>query len=304
VTNVPVVATNIAYLKTMLNANYVLTNNTTLFQVQGIVTTPANLVSSPGFSFYIQDETGGIDVFFRNFDFSFPSAGDIVRVTTTLDQYNGTLEMHGVATNESHSIEILSSGNPLPEPQLFTFSSPLNASTMESLEGSYMVISNVYLTVTNADGTLAAGGTVLVTNLTGQKFALSIPSNVAADPVGYPLPTNPSGPPYTIFAESVKGVMTQFDSSVVPTNNYSLYLSLLSDITVGTPPPPSVTLTVRQVGTSVEISWPASASGTLESTTDLTSPNWQPAGSPTQNGDNNVVTISNPTGNAFFRLHQ
>jgi hypothetical protein len=75
--------------------------------------------------------------------------------------------------------------------------------------------------------------------------------------------------------------------------------------TVATGPSAPPNLTVRRVGSSVVVSWPISATGfTLQSTTSLPG-NWQASGlTPTVSGDENVVTINNPTGSLFLRLVQ
>jgi hypothetical protein len=79
-----------------------------------------------------------------------------------------------------------------------------------------------------------------------------------------------------------------------------------SFLDVITPVAVAPTLSVALSGGSVKISWPTNATGfNLESTPSLTAPiTWSPAGSPTPVGTNNVVTISSPTGNLFYRLHQ
>jgi hypothetical protein len=304
------VVTNMAALHRVRNANYQLTDTTTLYQVEGIVTTPANLVQPlPAQSFFVEDSSGaGVDVFFRG-GFTFPSAGDHVRITAPLLQFNGLLEMAPVADNPTHKIEILDSGNPLPTPRLFDFSN-VTADLMEgstqpvdpapAIEGAYVVVSNVYVTLTNANGLMVAGGPLTMTNLTGQTFTLLVPNNSLLEPVGYPLPGNPSGPPYTIFASSVKGVVSQAQTSgTVLTNGYSVQLTLLSDIEVGTPPPPAptpVALNIAVAGDQAIVTWDdATGLFKLASGTDVT-------------GITNVVATSSPYTNtisgaaAYFRL--
>ena len=64
-------------------------------------------------------------------------------------------------------------------------------------------------------------------------------------------------------------------------------------------------LSVARNGNNVEISWPSSATAegyNLESTTSLSEPDWQPVGPSTPSGDRDVVVITNPSGNEFFRL--
>jgi hypothetical protein len=65
-------------------------------------------------------------------------------------------------------------------------------------------------------------------------------------------------------------------------------------------------LEIARNGNNIEISWPSTATAEgyiLESTTSLSEPNWQPVNQPPiPSGDRDVVTITNATGNEFFRL--
>lgn len=80
------------------------------------------------------------------------------------------------------------------------------------------------------------------------------------------------------------------------------YTDVLTVTNVVVPP----TLSVSLVGSNVQISWPTNAAGfNLESTVSVTPPiTWGSAGTPTPVGTNNVVTITSPIGNQFYRLHQ
>jgi hypothetical protein len=71
---------------------------------------------------------------------------------------------------------------------------------------------------------------------------------------------------------------------------------------VFTPKPPS--LEISKYGNTIQISWPTSAEGfVLQNTTDIGASTWPPVGEqPTVVGDRNVVTISDTSGNRFFRL--
>src|SRR3569833_640813 len=126
------VVTNIAYLHTLHNANYVLTDTNTLFQVEGIVTTSGDLVSSGGQSAYFQDATGaGMDLFFFSSTpgFTLPNIGDHIRVTGQLSQFNGALEIQ-LTASPAHKLEVLDSGNTLPTPKVFDFSKGINPNVM------------------------------------------------------------------------------------------------------------------------------------------------------------------------------
>jgi hypothetical protein len=63
---------------------------------------------------------------------------------------------------------------------------------------------------------------------------------------------------------------------------------------------------IRRAGSAVEVSWPSSSvwdGFMLQSTRSLANPDWQPVTQPAITVDGwDVVTITNPTGNEFFRL--
>ncbi|HTD68512.1 MAG TPA: Ig-like domain-containing protein, partial [Candidatus Limnocylindria bacterium] len=73
---------------------------------------------------------------------------------------------------------------------------------------------------------------------------------------------------------------------------------------LGILPPPSVSLKVFRTGSSVVISWPASASGyTLQSNTNLNTTNWENVVEvPVVVGSDNVITNAAGAGAEFFRL--
>jgi hypothetical protein len=159
-----------------------------------------------------------------------------------LAQFDGALEID-LTADPAHQLEVLDSGNALPAPQPFDFSKGIDPKAMEgyitngttvvpAIEGSYVIISNVFLGITNSGGLVQADQTIFATNLTGQKFNLRVPNNALAQTAFTSLPGN--------FAKSVRGVMTQLQTSgTVLTNNYQIYYDLQSNIEVGNPPAPS-----------------------------------------------------------------
>ena len=262
----PAIAANIAYLHTLHDANFVLTDTTNLYQVDGIVTTPGNLVSGTTEveSFFVQDASGGMDVFFRG-GFPFPSAGDHVRVTGPLLQFNGLLELNPLNGNPAHSVEILSSGNPLPAPQYFSFASlPSPTAMEETIEGKYLVVSNVFLGITNADPHLVGNEIIFMTNMTGQVFRMIVANNPALPTIGYTLPG--------AFATSVKSVMSQNQTSgTVFTNGYSFVLADFSQIEVGTPPVLPTLLNYQLSAPNFTLTW-NDATFSLQSATNVAGP--------------------------------
>ena len=226
------IVTNIAYIRKLHDTNFALTDTTNIYVVEGIVTTPINLVSGTTEveSYYIQDTNGnGCDVFFRG-GFYFGNPGDKVRITAPLLQFSGALELAPVNGNPAHKIELLSSGNPVPAPQFFDFTTlPSPTNMEEQLEGRYMIVSNIFIGVsTNAAGHFTAGGSVSLTNGVAARFFATVPNNPAVDIVGNGLGGT--------FAKAIRGVMYQNQTSgTVLTNFYSILLAQGADIEYGTP---------------------------------------------------------------------
>lgn len=274
----PTNVVDIASLHALQDANFALTDRTNLYQVEGVVTTSANLVSGASVSsFYLQDATGGINIFHRGgFPVDLPTEGDAVRVRGTLDQFNGSLELVPVAANPVHELTVLSSGNPLPEPVPFDFTTLDPALIESTYEGRFVIISNVFLGGVNTD-IILSGGTVYATNLTGQVFPLYNPAP-AIDPQGYPIPE---------FAASVRGVLAQVDNSSPYDSGYDLFLLKYSDIEIGTPPvgPVAEPLLISVSGSDVVLTWTSplfnlqaapTATGTFTNIPGATSPYYHP----------------------------
>lgn len=265
------VVTNISYLHTLQDANYALTNTTTLFQISGTVTT-TNLVSGGVvYSFYIQDATGGIDVFERGGfaandpinGVDIPAVGQRVTVTATLGQFNGAIEVSPVAANPADNV-VFSNGDqtiyPLPAPKVLDFASLTDFAKMETnYEGSLVVVSNVFLDQTLVNFTTAAATTLLMTNSLNQTMQLfnSVP---ASSSQGQPIPA---------FAYSVTGVVIQNKSSSPFTGNYQVALNLYSDI-VTTPPASAPVLNLQASGSSLTMTW--NGSYNLQSATNVAGP--------------------------------
>jgi hypothetical protein len=77
------------------------------------------------------------------------------------------------------------------------------------------------------------------------------------------------------------------------------FWSLISVVqTLGSP-----TLTVIHSGNSVKISWPYPSTGfVLQQNSNLSTANWSTSGGISNDGTNNFITITSPSGNLFFRL--
>src|SRR5699024_6805304 len=106
-------------------------NDGTAVTVEDIVTADNSAISNEGqFTTYIQDETGGINVFaYEQGAVSDVEKGDKVTVYGELATLN---EMKQII---SSSIEVVESGPTLPEPQAITLADLQDSETVESYEG-------------------------------------------------------------------------------------------------------------------------------------------------------------------------
>jgi predicted extracellular nuclease len=260
----PPVVTNIAYLRSLLDANYDLTDTTTLYQVTGICTTSGALTSGSTCSFYLQDSSGrGINVFHR-LSYAVPVLGDQVRVTASLLNYNGEMELAPVPTNPYHNLEVLSSGNALPAPQYLNLAATTNANlaVMEAFDGNYVIVSNVFLVTADTTFAVSSNNYVTLSNLLGQTLLLFNPS-VAANPQGQSIPA---------FCTSIRGVVAQYDSSSPYTSGYELLLDLYANLEPGTPPtnqPTPIPLGIGLSGGNAVLNW-ADPAFSLQSATTVT----------------------------------
>jgi hypothetical protein len=105
---------------------------------------------------------------------------------------------------------------------------------------------------------------------------------------------------------SVSGTIGQPDAGgAMSGGNYSLsggFWSLISVMqSAGAP-----TLTIELVNpTTVKVLWPYPSTGwTLQQNPVLTTASWSSSGGISNDGTNNFITITSPTGNLFFRLSQ
>lgn len=236
VTNPPVQPeTTIADLHLLLDPlNYQPTDGTTLFTVTGVVTTYANLTGpNANILFYIQDATAGIAVLWTGGTNQFiPRAGDKVRVTAPLTHYYGLLQLWPRVSNKEHAVTLLGTGNPLPAPFPLSFGQFANPdpSVIEPMEGSYVVVSNVFLDRTGGTA-FPNGGTIAMTDAAGDTFDLWIDSRT--DIAGQAIPSS---------AVTVLGVLSQSDKSKPYTGGYALVPTRFADI-ISPAKPPSVWFT-------------------------------------------------------------
>jgi hypothetical protein len=272
VTNPP--AVSIAYLRTLVDDNFIATNTTQLWQVTGTVTTFTNLTTGNTASYYIQDATAGINLF-ATFGQTFrPQQGDVVNLVGFLQSFQGNLELEADTVNNPATLYTVLSNNLalLPAPTVIPYNAITNNIKLaETLEGSVVMLTNVFFTNSALVISTAANMTILVTNASGQNFSLLF-SSQDLDTAGQTLPP---------FAYTVRGILAQNTNS--PNGNlnrgYQLTVTKFSDIV--TDPPPAMTLTQSHSGTITSLSWdavPYAYSYTLLAASDVAGPYLPTAG--------------------------
>jgi DNA/RNA endonuclease YhcR with UshA esterase domain len=174
--------------------------------VRGVVTSP-DFDGNTGYSFYLQDATGGINVF-RSADkpnYTLPTPGHQLEIRGTVDQFNGLTQII------PDSIILLATGQTLPTPAVVT-------SLGESTESILIRLNNMTL-VNAAQWTNAGSGfNVDITNGV-QTFLMRVDADVNV--YGSTAPTG-------LF--DVVGVGSQFDNSNPFTGGYQLFPRSTADI--------------------------------------------------------------------------
>lgn len=161
-----------------------------------------------GYSFYMLDATGGINVFsFSDVTgYTAPAIGDSIKVWGTIAQFNGLTEM------VPDSIVLRTAGNTLP--------SPMDVFTMdESTEGEYVKL-NGFRVVDPSQWPASGSSNVTITNGT-DTVAMRIDSDTDID-----------GTPVPVGSFNVVGAGGQFDNSNPYTEGYQILPSSLASITM------------------------------------------------------------------------
>lgn len=208
------------------------TDTDTLYTVEGVVTSQTNLTTAPNVLFYMQDDTGGIAVYWRQGAEQFiPQPGDRVRVTARLTHFRGLLELAPTPTQPDTTVVRLSTDNPLPEPVPLQFALKYDPAALDRLEGSYVVAENV--TFDTTDPNFPTSGVVELYDSTFETFAMYV--DIRTDIGGQPKPRGTA----TIY-----GVLGQYDRSEPYSDGYQIIPTRYEDI-VSTEKPPTIRFTNR-----------------------------------------------------------
>jgi hypothetical protein len=173
------------------------------FTVQGTVISPNFQTSN--ISYFIDDGTGGVDLFHAGATTPVLNLGDNVMVTGVISQYNGLTEI--IPANES-DIQVVSTGNPVPAPMVVTISQYLsNAEVYENRLVGFM-------NVTKTSGTWPAagsGGTIYLSDGGSDSLKVYIDSDTDID-----------GNPEPGWPRDIIGIGSQYTTATPPNDGYEV----------------------------------------------------------------------------------
>jgi len=286
----------IGQLRTMVDNTYFLpTNTTSLWTVTGIVTSYTNMTTSGNMSLYMQDGTGGINVFFGGNTEARPVAGDSVTVVGPLNHFNSLLELALSVSDPAHSIVTNSSGNPLPAPAVLAFNftnTPSASNAFRFYQSALVTLTNVYFPPGfSGTNTFGSGQNIVVTNAAGETFTVRIDARIG-DIIGK------STLPY---GWTVTGVMGYFLSAAATDRSagYQLLPTRLADIVSQMPS------SVSYAGVNPVISWQAGPNVpySVLRATDVSGPyDIIVSGLVFGTTDGSYTDTTAPAGNAFYKI--
>ncbi|WP_066321125.1 DUF4350 domain-containing protein [Bacillus sp. FJAT-29814] len=195
------------------NATGLLTNVNNFFTIEGIVTVQNGIMGTQKNNFYIQDATGGINIF-GSYDSGLTiQRGDQVKVTGKLIDY------YGLAEFEPTNIVKISEGNNLPTTKDITILDLNTFSTIEPLEGSLVKVTGKVTTVA-ASG---ANYNVTFADDAGKTTTVRVMSGTDIKPDTDLIVGN---------SYSITGIVGQYTSNTTQkTNGYQVFPRDVKDIT-------------------------------------------------------------------------
>ncbi len=229
-----------------------------LITVQGTVTSPDGVFNATTSDFYIQDATGGIDVFASTALFG-AALGDSVQVTGYLKNFNGLAEIDSTAALIGYSN--LGPATFVPDPLVLTCAQAASSfvpgsPATEPNEGRLIRINGVHLSAGSWPSTASTSNiTLTVTDATG-----SVTMFIDKD-------TSVNGSPNPGSKFDVIGILKQFDSTSPWTSGYEIVPRWAADVIPQCGGPgfallPSANV-VSDVGATVSWSNAISANGVL-----------------------------------------
>jgi hypothetical protein len=190
----------------------ILLNLNNFYTIEGVVTVENGVLGSQKNNYYIQDGTGGINIF-GNFDSKLTiQRGDILKVTGKVIVYNGLTEF------EPTGIVKVSEGNPIPSVKDITILDLNTFTVAEPLEGSLVKVSGKISTV-------AATGTnynVTMVDENNKTTTIRVMGSTGIKPDTDFIVGN---------SYSVTGIVGQYTTNATHVNGYQVFPRDVKDIT-------------------------------------------------------------------------
>ncbi|WML46610.1 lamin tail domain-containing protein [Neobacillus sp. PS3-34] len=182
------------------------------YTIEGVATVDNQILGTQKQNFYIQDNTGGINIFHTSYDPGFSVVkGDKLHITGKVLYYNGLTEFEPV------SMEKISEGNPIPAARELTLLDSITFATAEPLEGSLVNVTG------KVSASVASGANYNVTFVDENNKTTTLR---VMDKTGIKPDTDlVTGKSYT-----VTGVMGQYTTNVSATSGYQIYPRDVKDI--------------------------------------------------------------------------
>jgi hypothetical protein len=225
----------IAEAREDLNADYIPDRLNNTVHVRGVVISPN--YQTVNRSYYIWDGTAGVDIFCYGLTIPELSVGDEVDVVGKVYQYNGLTE---ILVESDSGWFVLSSGNPIPDPQVITIAE--FKANFEDYEGELVAFTNL----TKASGTWPTSGNATI-KLTDGIDTLDVYLDSDTDNKNNPEPAYPT---------DVIGIASQFSSSSLTAGYQLLPRTYATDLLPGgTLPVELLSFSAKANGSSVKLSW-------------------------------------------------
>jgi hypothetical protein len=241
----------IGYLRSLLNpTTYLPSDETTLFTVTGVITTATNQTTGNTASYYLQDSTGGLNLFVTfGSDFR-PALGDVVTATGTLSSYADNYELDVSEGNTGYQDIIVGTNGTLPAPILFPWgnTAPLSPYIATNVEGSVVMLTNLYFEAYAPGAKFVSGTDYIVTNNTGLSYTIFVSDEDTNYVTGQPIPA---------FAYSIAGPLIQDDTTVGL--SFTVYSNLVTSPPVGPVTITNLAGAVSGKGTNFTLTWTAVA---------------------------------------------
>lgn len=194
--------------------------------VQGVVTT--NQPTGTNNRLYIQDATGGINVFGTPQNCAI-AVGDLIDVTGTIIHFNGLAEVASTGTLPL-VIAVISSGNPLPAPLLLTIPQVEGTYQVDNCEPNESKLIKAIGLLRTSTGAVPAPGATFGANTNYRLISAGPDSATVFTTVRVVQSTNSCGITNSLVgttipvacAVDVVGVLSQFDSSSPYKSGYQI----------------------------------------------------------------------------------